>query len=159
MKKYFIVFLLSLQVFSVLAQDVKKAKPIALFTIDGKPTYTSEFIYLYKKNHPNKQQDYTLSKVDEYLNLFINFKLKITEAQRRGLDTTAKFNKELKTYRDELKKPYRTEKDVLDKVTHETYDHLTQEVSASHILIQLKPEATPTDTLQEIGRASCRERV
>ena len=85
MKKHFIVFLLSLQFVGVSAQDNKGVKsPLVLFTIDGKPTYTNEFIYLYKKNHTNKTQDYTELKIDEYLNLFINFKLKITEAQKHG---------------------------------------------------------------------------
>jgi len=153
MKKHFIIFLLALQFIGVSAQDNKKAKPpLVLFTIDGKPTHTNEFIYLYKKNHNNKSQDYTESKIDEYLNLFINFKLKITEAQKRGLDTTAKFTNELHTYREELKKPYRAEKDVLDKLTHETYDHLMQEVKASHILIQIKPDAAPEDTLDAFNK-------
>ncbi len=155
MKKHFILFLLSLQLVGVLAQDTKKANsPLVLFTVDGKPTYTNEFIYLYKKNHNNKSQDYTEPKIDEYLNLFINFKLKITEAQKRGMDTTAKFTKELHTYREELKKPYRAEKDVLDKLTREAYDHLTQEVKASHLLIQLKPDATPEDTLSAFNKIS-----
>ena len=155
MKRYFIGFLLLLQLLGVSAQVQKKATPsIVLFTLDGKPTFTNEFVYLYRKNHTNKSQDYTESKIDEYLNLFINFKLKITEAQKRGIDTTAKFNKELKTYREELKKPYRAEKDVLDKLTREAYDHLTMEVKASHILIQLKPDATPEDTLSAFNKIS-----
>jgi len=155
MKRYFIGFLLSLQLLGVSAQVQKKATTsIVLFTLDGKPTFTNEFVYLYRKNHANKSQDYTESKIDEYLNLFINFKLKITEAQKRGMDTTSKFNKELKTYREELKKPYRAEKDVLDKLTREAYDHLTMEVKASHILIQLKPDATPEDTLNAFNKIS-----
>ncbi|HLZ17213.1 MAG TPA: peptidylprolyl isomerase [Cyclobacteriaceae bacterium] len=150
--KYFLVCFLIPGFTGIHAQDVKKAKHAMLFTIDGKPTYTQEFVYLYKKNHPNKEQDYTSAKVEEYLNLFINFKLKVTEAHRRGLDTTAKFEKELKSYRDELKKPYRAEKDALEKLTRETYDHLTQEVKASHILIQLRPGGTPEDTAKAYNR-------
>jgi len=155
MKKYFVVFLLSLQLVRVSAQDNKITKQaLVLFTVDGKPTYTNEFTYLYKKNHMNKSQDCTEPKIDEYLNLFINFKLKITEAQKRGMDTTAKFTKELHTYREELKKPYRAEKDVLDKLTREAYDHLTQEVKASHILIQIKPDASSEDTLKAFNKIS-----
>jgi len=155
MKKYFIVFLLLLKLIGATAQIQKKAtSSMILFTVDGNPTLTDEFIYLFKKNHANESQDYTESKIDEYLNLFINFKLKIREAQKRGMDTTAKFNKELNTYREELKKPYRADKDVLDKLTHETYDHLMQEVNASHILIQIKPDATPEDTLKAFHRIS-----
>lgn len=146
--KRLLLFSLILFPFIALAQSPAKAKPTALFTVGGTPTSTDEFIYLFKKNHANKTQDFTEVKIDEYLNLFINFKLKIKEAHQRGLDTTAKFEKELKTYRDELKKPYRAEKNVLDKLTLETYDHLTQEVKAAHILVQVKPDATPEDTLK-----------
>ena len=161
MKKYFVVFLLPLQLVEVSAQESKVVKqPLVLFAVDGKPTYTNEFIYLYKKNHTNKSLDYTETKINEYLNLFINFKLKVTEAQKRGMDTTAKFTKELNTYREELKKPYRAEKDVLDKLTREAYDHLTQEVKASHILIQIKPDATPEDTLNAFNKiADIRKRI
>jgi len=159
MNKYFLVSLLMVNGGAVLAQGAKP-KSTVLFTIDRTQTSTSEFIYLYKKNHPNKDQDYTQTKIDEYLNLFINFKLKIREAQKRGMDTTANFKKELNTYRDELKKPYRAEKDVLDKLTRETYDHLTQEVKVSHVLIQVKPDASPVDSLKAFNKiADIRKRI
>jgi peptidyl-prolyl cis-trans isomerase SurA len=148
MKKVFFACIVLWQAYDVMAQSANNIKPIVLFSIGSTPTYTEEFIYLYKKNHPNKSQDFTSEKVNEYLNLFVNFKLKVREAQQRGFDTTAKFNKELNTYRDELKKPYRADKDVLDKLTREAYDHLTQEVKASHILIQAKPDAAPADTMK-----------
>ncbi len=154
MKKFVLVFLVLWQVFGAMGQTTKKIKPIVLFSVGGTPTYTEEFIYLYKKNHPNKSQDFTTDKVEEYLTLFVNFKLKVKEAYQRGLDTTAKFNKELKTYRDELKKPYRADKDVLDKLTHEAYDHLKEEVKASHILIQVKPDASSEDTLKAFTKIS-----
>src|SRR3981189_3232059 len=98
--------------------------PVPLFSIKGSPVYTDEFIYLYKKNHL-QPQDFTDEKIDEYLNLFINFKLKITEAKKRGLDTTRAFVKEFNTYKEELKKPYRTDADDLDRLTREAYDRLT----------------------------------
>ncbi len=148
MKKYFFVFLLSLPVSWAIGQSTKNEKPSILFTVNKVPTYTREFIYLYKKNHPDQAQNFTEAKVEEYLNLFINFKLKTTEAHMRGLDTTAKFTKELKTYSEELKKPYRAEKDLLDQLTRETYAHLTQEVKALHLLVQLKPDASPEDSLK-----------
>ncbi len=149
MKKYLLVFCLLLNGIWVLAQT----KQSILFTVEKNPTFADEFTYLFKKNHSNKQ-DFTEAKVNEYLDLFINFKLKITEAHKRGYDTTAKFTKELKTYGDELKKPYRAEKDLVDKLTKEAYDHLTQEVKASHILIGLKPDATPEDTLKAFNTIS-----
>ncbi len=141
--------ILSLLVISVagFGQGKKSEKPTVVFTVNKVPTWSDEFIYLYKKNHQHKPEDFTEAKIDEYLNLFINFKLKVTEAKALGLDTTAKFVKELSTYREDLKKPYRAEPDLLEKLTKETYEHLTQEVRASHILISVTPEATPADTL------------
>ncbi len=141
--------ILSLLVISVagFGQGKKSEKPTVVFTVNKVPTWSDEFIYLYKKNHQHKPEDFTEAKIDEYLNLFINFKLKVTEAKALGLDTTAKFVKELQTYREDLKKPYRAEPDLLEKLTKETYERLTQEVRASHILISVTPEATPADTL------------
>ena len=129
-----------------MAQENKSEKSMVVFTVNKVPTYSDEFIYLYKKNHQNKPADFTEVKIDEYLNLFVNFKLKVAEAKSMGLDTTAKFLKELKTYREDLKKPYRAEPDLLDKLTKETYERLTQEVRASHILIAITPESAPADT-------------
>ncbi|NOS90396.1 MAG: hypothetical protein HOP30_00595 [Cyclobacteriaceae bacterium] len=136
------------------AQEKKSEKPTAVFTVNKVPTFTDEFIYLYKKNHQNKPDDFTEAKIDEYLNLFVNFKLKVTEAKALGLDTTAKFIKELSTYREDLKKPYRAEPDLLDKLTKETYERLTQEVRASHILISTTPEASPADTANAYKKIS-----
>ena len=128
-------------------QSIKKdAKPLTLFTIKGALVSTDEFIYLYKKNHL-KQVDFTPAKVNEYLDLLVNFKLKVTEAKARGMDTTTAFRKEFKMYKEELKKPYLAQKDELDRLTQEAYQRLREEVRASHILITMKADATPSDTL------------
>ncbi len=141
-------------------QQEKPKKQQVLFSVNKVPTTTDEFIYLYKKNHQNKPDDFTESKVNEYLNLFTNFKLKVTEARALGMDTTAKFSKEYKTYREDLKKPYRAEPNALDRLTKEAYDHLTQEVKASHILVNLKPDAFPPDTLAAYNKiADIKKRI
>jgi len=129
------------------AQLNPEKKSVTLFTVNNKPVTTEEFTYLYQKNTINKSAKTTEENVKEYLDLLINFKLKIAEAQARGLDTTQKFNKEFKTYREELKRPYRAEPDALDKLTKDTYQRLTEEVKASHILIMVKPDSPPADTL------------
>jgi peptidyl-prolyl cis-trans isomerase SurA len=126
--------------------SAKPTKPVVLFSIADKPIYTDEFIRLYKKNHL-KATDFTEEKVNQYLDLFVNFKLKVAEAMARGLDTTKEFRKELNTYKHELKKPYLVQKDELTKYTQEAYQRLKEEVKASHILIMIKPDAAPADTL------------
>src|SRR5690348_18317029 len=87
------------------SQHAKTDKPLTLFSVAAEPITTDEFIYLYKKNHQAKE-DFTQPKIDEYLELFIKFKLKVKEARVRGIDTTAAFIKEFNSYKEELKKPY-----------------------------------------------------
>lgn len=130
-----------------LSQAQKKSpSPVPLFTIQSQPVFTEEFTYLYRKNHL-KPEDFTEQKIEDYIGLFINFKLKVTEAHRQGLDTTAAFKKEFRTYMDELKRPFTAEKDQLERLTQEAYQRMTEEVNAFHILISVKEDASPEDTL------------
>ncbi|MEK6780813.1 MAG: peptidylprolyl isomerase [Bacteroidota bacterium] len=148
MMRSLVVFLVLTVSITCFGQKSKNtAQPLPLFTVGNNPVSTDEFIYLYKKNHPSKTEDYTDPKITEYLDLYINFKLKIAEAKQRKMDTTAAFKKEYNSYKEELKKPYVAESNELDRLTKEAYANLTEEVKVSHILITLKPEATPADTL------------
>lgn len=126
---------------------VAESKPLPLFTISTSTINTDEFLYLYRKNH-QKKEDFTDAKIQEYFDLFINFKLKVAEARQRGLDTTAAFKKEFGSYKEELKKPYQAGKDDLDRLTQEAYERLGEEVKASHILISIKQDPSPADTLE-----------
>jgi peptidyl-prolyl cis-trans isomerase SurA len=152
MRSYLLIIVFCALGHTSFSQAAKPKKQQVLFSVNKAPTYTDEFAYLYKKNHQNKPDDFTEPKINEYLTLFTNFKLKVAEARAMGLDTTAKFRKEYKTYREDLKKPYRAEPDALDKLTKETYEHLSQEIRASHILINLKPDAFPADTLASYNK-------
>lgn len=134
------------------SQGGKPVKPQALFSIKGESVTADEFIYLYKKNHPSKD-DYTDTKIQEYLDLYINFKLKVTEARHRGIDTTAAFVKEFSSYKEELRKPFLPEGKIVDSLVKVTYSRLQEEIRASHILINCKPDALPSDTLQAFNRA------
>lgn len=139
--------------FTVWAQKAKKQSgPELLFSVNNRPVSTSEFIHLFKKNHQNQNEDYTRQKVEEYLDLFINFKLKVEEARSRGIDTTKAFINEFNTYKEELRRPYLPEGKMLDSLVKLTYNRLKEEVRASHILIGVKPDATPADTLQAYNR-------
>jgi peptidyl-prolyl cis-trans isomerase SurA len=117
-------------------------------------------MYLYRKNHQHKPDEFTKEKIEEYLDLFINYKLKVAEAQSRGMDTTAAFRKEYQTYREELLKPYMPDSKVIDSLVALTYERLKEEVNASHILISLNPDVTPADTLEAFKKITeLRERA
>ncbi len=146
-----IAALLVIICFDSLAQK-NKSDSETLFSIKGEPVTTDEFIYIYKKNHSAKE-DFSQLKIQEYLTLFINFKLKVREARQRGIDTTASFLKEYGSYKDELKKPYLPEGKIIDSLVKVTYQRLQEEIRVSHVLIGMKPDANPADTLQAWNKA------
>lgn len=117
-------------------------------TIAGKPVYVSEFDYVYRKNNANAKDAYTSASINEYLELFTNFKLKVKEAEALGLDSAESFKKELEGYKKQLAQPYLTEKSATDMLAKEAYERMKEEVNASHILITVSPDADPSDTLK-----------
>lgn len=114
-----------------------------LLTIGGKPVTVGEFDYIFSKN--NTDSVITKQKIDEYMKLFVNFKLKVLEAENRGMDTTTSFVNELKTYRDQLAEPYMTDREIDEELMKMAYERITHEVSASHILIRFQ-EGNPDTT-------------
>lgn len=142
------------------SQESSKKNSLNLLRIGKKDISVAEFIYLYKKNHQDTINDYTPEKIQEYLDLFTNFKLKVEEARRRGLDTTKTFITEYEGYREELRKPYLPDTDVIDSMVELTYKRMQEEINASHILVSLKPDASPADTLTAYNRIiSLRDKV
>lgn len=130
----------------------KEAKQVTIFTVNKMPVSADEFIYLYRKNHQATQDEFTKENILEYLELYTNFKLKVEEARHRGMDTTQAFKKEFTGYRDELLKPYLPESKIIDSLVKLTYERMKEEVRASHLLIALKENASPADTLAAYNR-------
>src|SRR5688572_14040154 len=123
-----------------------------LMTIAGTPVTKAEFEKVYRKNN-NKEGSYDMKDVREYLDLYINYKLKVKEAEEEKLDTSQTFINELKGYRKQLAQPYMTDKEVTDALIREAYDRLQKDMRASHILLNLSPDALPKDTLATYNRA------
>ncbi len=127
---------------SVYAQQ----KDEVLLTIDKSNIYASEFKRVYLKNI-DLVKDQSQKDVDEYLELFINYKLKLVEAKELGLNKKESYLKELEGYKKQLSSGYLTDIEASEILVKEAYDHLQERVNASHILISLKPNAIPKDTL------------
>lgn len=123
-----------------------KGKDPVLMTINGKPVLKSEFEYIYNKNNSNNSLD--KKSLEEYVDLFVNFKLKVEEAESQGIDTTKSFTNELKGYRDQLTKPYLTDSKAEEAVLMEAYNRLKEDIEVSHILVRMQPNASPEDTLK-----------
>jgi len=116
-----------------------------LFTIDTTEFISGEFIYTYQKNIYNKK--ITKQKIDEYLELYINFKLKVREAYERGIDTSITFKKEYNHYLDQLHEPYLSVQDDNERLIKEAYQRLQEEIHVSHLLIKVDQYASASDTL------------
>lgn len=123
-----------------------------LLTIDNNKITKGEFVRIYKKNNAKDTQVDDKS-LKDYLELFINFKLKVLEAESLGLDTVASFKNELAGYRKQLAIPYLVDKDVDDKLLKEAYDRKKTALRANHILFKLSEGATPADTLAAYNKA------
>ncbi|HAN20013.1 MAG TPA: hypothetical protein DCQ24_15265 [Bacteroidales bacterium] len=133
---------------STIAQDDNDV----LITIDNYQVTKDEFLRIYSKNKTNISTG-EITSIDEYLKLFINFKLKVIEAEKLRLDTFPDFKNELNGYRNQLARPYLTDNETNEKLIQEAYDRLKTEVRASHILIGVKPEAGPEDTAYAYEKA------
>jgi len=116
-----------------------------LFTLDNQPVMRSEFERVFHKN--SNIEGYENKSASEYLELFINFKLKVHEAIKLGYDTAAAFKKELSGYREQLAKPYLQDHVLIDSLLQEAYYRTVNEVNASHIMVKLPANAAPADTL------------
>ena len=113
---------------------------------------TSQFKYVYTKNNSNDPDVFSEASLKEYLDLYTNFKLKVTEAQSLGLDTAQSFIKELEGYKKQLASPYLTEKNVTENLIKEAYQRLSEEINVAHILITVAPDADPMDSLKAFKR-------
>ncbi|MCB0754360.1 MAG: peptidylprolyl isomerase [Flavobacteriales bacterium] len=121
-------------------------KDPVLLTVDGQNISLSEFEAVYKKN--NRDDVVDQEDLKEYLELYINFRLKVREAESLGMDTVKKFIQELKGYQKQLAKPYLTDKEVTEKLIEEAYERSLKDIRASHILLKIGPDALPKDTLK-----------
>jgi len=118
-----------------------------LFTIDDTPYYTDEFVRVYQKNL-DLVKDESQKDLNQYLDLFIGYKLKIKKANQLGLQEGTSYKNELKSYRDQLAKNYVTDSKVTEELILEAYNRSQKEVNASHILLMVDENASPQDTLK-----------
>lgn len=135
----------------VVSNPVVPVDPI-LMTVGGDPVTKGEFESIYRKNN-QKDTPSDRKALEEYLELFINFKLKVKAAKELGKDTIRAFQSELRGYRRQLSQPYLNDKVVTEKLIDEAYQRMKKDVRASHILIKLPAEPLPKDTIAAWNKA------
>ena len=129
-----------------------------LMTINGEPVMLSEFLYIYEKN--NQETSLEKKSKEEYLDLFINFKLKVTEAIAQGVDTTEAFKKELAGYRAQATPKYMQDNEAVDSLVELSYKRQANVRRAAHIAIQCPANADSVAEAEALAKINlARERV
>ena len=148
MKK--VLVLLAIMMPALLFAQGWKSK--TLITIGDKNISAGEFMEVYEKNNVNNEVIDKKS-VDDYLDMYTNFKLKVIEAENLGMDTLPKFVREYNNYREQLAKPYFSSEAATEKLIEEAYERMQWDINAAHILVRCESTAVPADTLKAFNKA------
>jgi peptidyl-prolyl cis-trans isomerase SurA len=154
-RTFFIIVACLLGTVCALAQN----KDEVLLTVGNEAVSRYEFEQIYLKNS-QMMADTDKKSIEEYLDLFIVYKLKVADAKANGLHNTNEFKQELATYRKQLVQPHLVDKQTQEKLLKEAHERLKLEVNASHILISIPEDATAEDTLNLFNKTiKIRERI
>ena len=145
-----IIFSLMFFIAITLQAVAQPAEP--LLTIDKHKISKDEFEYIYNKNNSNQYADADRKTPKEYLELFINFKLKVVEAENLKMDTSQTFINELAGYREEIAAPYLTDIEFNEQQIEELYRRMKLEVDASHILLGINKDASPEEEQEVLDK-------
>lgn len=135
---------------AIATASMAQNKEKVLLKIGDNNISINEFNYIYNKN--NSAAQLPISK-NEYLELFIAYKLKVAEGKSLGIDQTEQYKNECNSYYNILIPPYQTDSAAQKQAETELANRLKQEVNASHILIEVPLNASPTDTLAAYKKA------
>lgn len=133
-----------------LTAGAQSAADPVLMVINGKPVTKSEFEYSFHKNG-NVQDAVEQKSVQEYVPMFINYKLKVAAAEAAHLDTLSSYKKEFLTYRDMQLTPFMVDSFFTDSIARVVYANTEKQlggkdlIQTSHILIRLGQKATEAE--------------
>jgi|TARA_B110000459_G_scaffold195190_1_gene235560 peptidyl-prolyl cis-trans isomerase SurA len=129
MKKSILIIISILFTTNIFSQET-------LMTINDEKISINEFENIFYKN--NEDIEITKEYLDEYIDLFINFKLKVKESKELGYDTLSSFVKELDGYKKQLSKPYLRDNNFNENLFNEALERIQFDINASHILIKIE---------------------
>lgn len=143
MRKQLVVMLICILA-GTLAAQAQTNDPV-LFSVDGTPVTVSEFKYIYSKTN-GKDADFSEKSLEDYMDLYVKFKLKVKRARDMQVDTIPTLRDELQGYRRQLADSYLVDKTVTESLIKEAYERMTQDVDVSHLVAGIKGDQ-PADTL------------
>ncbi len=157
--QYVVITALLLHLLPANTSVAAKGEDPVLVRIEDREITLSEFEQIYRKN--NLEISIADPKEpEEYLEMYINFRLKVKEAKALGLDTTKSFREEYESYRSQLAEHYLADHEVTERLVREAWERMQYDIRASHILLTLDPNALPEDTIEVYNRImDARERI
>lgn len=138
MKKQFLPAALIAAVMLGATAAAPKGDPTVM-TINGKDISQSEFEYLYKKNNLQQENPQPL---DEYVDMFVTYKLKVADAEAAGIDTTASFIKEFDGYCADVMTPHLVDTIVRERLVNEAWGRMQTLREVSHIMLPIGRNAS-----------------
>ena len=131
---------------NVLAQDSQQQS--VLMTVGGKPVYKDDMVYLISKGSvDNSTPGISREEFEENLDLFVNYQLKVREAEEQGLDKTEEFQSEFASFKETLIAPFLIKNSIEEGELRKAYSRMQEIIRASHVLFQFPPNATTEDSL------------
>ena len=137
---------------AVMQAGMAQAEDPIVMTVNGVDVPRSEFEYSYNKNNTDLVVD--KKSLDEYVELFINYKLKVAAAKDARLDTVAAFIKEVADYRSQQAEEYLIDSAFIEEEARKTYEATASNIGpdgqfkAAHILVRLPQQATLKEQAQ-----------
>ena len=157
LKKLFVFIVLAACSVALYAQ---KSNDPVIFEINGKKIYKSEFMREFLRSigkdpaaSPTACTYEKRKALTDYVELYVNYRAKLEDAHAQGIDTLPSLVAELKGYRNELASPYLIDSATSLRLMKEAYDRNHYTLHASHILVRVKPNAEPKDTLEAYNKA------
>lgn len=151
MKKLLSVLSLLLILSLLSTVNAQYQKDAVLITVGDESITMGEFLSSFQKN--NSLKNATNKELEEYLELYVNFLLKVKEGKMQKIDTAKAFVMELDAYKNQSSQQYLIDKDVSDKLVEEAIERTKYNIRASHILIECSAGTSPKDTLIAYNKA------
>jgi peptidyl-prolyl cis-trans isomerase SurA len=143
-----LIFSIAIGVSSMLT--VFSAQAQTLFTYGPNAVSKEEFLRVYQKNNAQKKPDFSAKSVNEYLDLYSLFRMKVKEAEQMRLDTTTAVRTELSNYKGQLARTYLSDKEVTKELVKQAYERMKEEVKVAHILVAVRPNDDTAKAYQKI---------
>jgi len=126
--------------FGIITASTQTLFTYGKYTVDAK-----EFLRAYKKNNASPVVNKAKS-VSDYLDLYINSKLKIREGYERKYDTLAQIKTEVESLREQIADNYMNDPQIMNRMQKEAFERSQKDIRVAHIFISLKNASGGTDT-------------